>query len=270
MRTVWGIILIFFCMIGFAGCGSAEALPDGNTEEQGKIFQTVKLVETKSDPEESGFWIEAELEPVSSDAFSQQIRDEMAEEWQKFNALSPEEQMASSHFPGHCSSSFETWEECVAFLGIPLENPLEDVSWLTDADHSAIPLDADNLDGQRQHAYIEWFGTEKGEITSANVCAGYLDGEISVAVTATIYSGGSEEAYSTGSVWAEKVIFETETVSMENGNSALRITPIHGEEYCSEEAFFVQENVLYSIHVVGEKDAKDEVRETMEKVLRVF
>lgn len=262
MRRIRAIISILVLTFGLIGC----------TEKEKSLVVTdakVRLVETKTDAQDSYFRIEVDLEKMESDAFGQGIYDELEKEWKEFHSLTQEQLWVSSHFWGSCSTSFDTWEEAVAFLGVSVPNPLEEMSDLVDADSSAIPLDAEGLGGQGRHARIEWYGTEEKQIEQACLYAGYLDGTVRVALSATLY-GGDEEVYTTGGGWAESVTFENEMVPMKNGNTALVIIPNDSGSYYSADAFFVQDNVLYALHLVGPELLHEEVMKSLEKVLDVF
>lgn len=219
--------------------------------------------------QDSGFWIEADLENVESDAFGQGVHDRIKKEWQEFHSLTEEQRWTTSHMYGHCSVSFETWEEAVEFLGITVSNPLEKMPELTDADSSGIPFYEAGLNGQGKHARIEWYSTEDHRIQHAQIHAGYLDGQIRIALTATLH-GGETNVYTTGGGWAEAVTFENEMVPMKNGNAALAIIPNDSGDYASVDAFLVQDNVLYTLHLVGPELLHEEVMESLEKMLEVF
>lgn len=229
----------------------------------------VRLTETKTDAQESEYRIEADLEKVDSDAFGQGIHDEIDREWQEFHNLTEEQRWATSHMYGHCSVSFETWEEAIEFLGIDVSNPLEAVKDMTVADSSAIPLDSEGLAGQGRHVQINWYSMEDHSIPYAHIDAGYLNGDIRVALTAMIY-GEDEGEYTTGVAWAESVAFENKMLPMKNGNTALVIMPKGTGEYASMDAYFVQDNVLYSLHLVSGVLQEKELEKTLEKVLEAF
>lgn len=75
-------------------------------------------------------------EPISAGMLAPEVYDAMREEWASYDALSPEQQMVSSYFPGICHESFSDWAACEEYLGIPVPNPLEEAAWLEHGAHT--------------------------------------------------------------------------------------------------------------------------------------
>lgn len=231
-------ILLGLFIFVLTGCQAASV--------ESPTFGAVRLTDTQAGVEESGYWIEADLTPVETSAYSQSLRDGLAEEWRVFREISMEERLLSSHVFGHCHFKAEDWTEAVDFLGLAPENPLETYDWL-----------------ERNGAVSVYYdGTEDGTVTSAAVWALYLDGTRRIQL---IVNFSSEANYTTGCTQGQ-----TETVSMENGNTALLITPQNTDRYCSVDAYFVQTGALYLLHVVDEAENIRAARDTMERLLSAF
>lgn len=232
MRHRLQILLGLFILV-LTGCQAASV--------ESPAFGEVRLAGT----EESGYWVEADLTPVKTSAYSQSLRDGLAEEWQIYREASLEERRLG-HIWGSCRFTAKSWTEAVEFLGITPENPLETCGWLE----------------QSGEVTVYYNGTEDGTVTSADVWTLYVDGTCRVQLIVR-FSG--EANYTTGCTQGQ-----TETVSMENGNTALLVTPQNTGRYCSVDAYFVQNGALHFLHVVDEPENVRAARDTMEKLLSAF
>ena len=175
MKTRVLLILVVLCFL-LAGC-SGEKTPQ----------ETVWLVESQTGVEESYYTMAADLPCYSAENASPDLREKLADNWRAWDQMDEMAQLLSSRLPGHCDSSWDTWAECEEYLGIPLENPLEE-SWVF-ANESAIPLDTPALKGNGHHAKVSFSGGRDGTLEEVNVWTGYLDEEIRLALTVYLRCG---------------------------------------------------------------------------------
>lgn len=249
--------MIFMILLCFSllGCSSA------NMSQQ---TVQVKLVETETSAEHSYYRIKADILPVEQDSFSDEMRRGLAEEWERYNSLSREERLLSSHLWGLCGENFYEWSACEAFLGFSVKNPLEDAEWLEKANHFALALNEENP----HHVTLGWYGETDGRITEAQIQSGYLDGDVRITLTAAATT--EENGYETEMAWAEAVTFEYELLEMKEGFPVLVVTPDDPGEYSALEAYFVQNDMLYHISAVGAEGRAEDAFDTLEKVLKTF
>ena len=251
--------LAVFVMVLAAGCAFTGAVgPDGGGE--------VRLGEIKSAAGESYYTVEAELPLYTGEDADPGLWKKLEDNWRSWDAMSEMSQMLSNTLPGSCGRECDTWWECGEYLGVELDNPLEE-DW-TFANESAIPLDTPVLQGNGHHARVSFRGTREGTLEGVQIKAGYLDGDVRLAMTAYLRCTGESLAHRC--LWAERVTFETETLPLADGMEVLLVTPEDSGNYCSADAYFVRDGALYSLHAVGEKGAEDQVRTALEAALAKF
>lgn len=204
-----------------------------------------------------------DLAPIDPDRLSQNIYDALRYEWETWEKLSPEQKMLSSHLPGYCRDDFSDWEECEKFFGISIWNPLEESTWLEKGTYTGMP------EGFRDAAPVEagWYGTQDGQVEWISIQSGYHDEEIRATLNAMMYGSLAEEKRDDGG-WS--VELERQFYFQNQKDGMLLITEDGGEQFTSCTAYFVEDNVLYRVSVTGEPDMRDEVQETLERVLADF
>lgn len=186
---------------------------------------------------------EASENMISSDLLSQEVYDVLRAEWDAWNAKSKEEKMFSSHMPGYCYAQFETWEECEAFLGFEVWNPLED-SEFEKGSYVGMPVGYN----EAPRFYVSFYGTEDYKIDRIHVESGYRDGDVRITVNADVRLDVQEEGQL----------------------KEPAITEDSGEQYVATTALWMEGPITYSIRVIGEPIRQTQVRETLEKVLPYF
>ena len=180
---------------------------------------------------------------ISSDMLGQGFYDALAADWSAWNAKDEWQKVISSHLPGACYKQFDTWAECEEFLGFPVWNPLED-SKFEKASYVGTPVDR-----EVPRFYVNFYGPNGEQVDWISVESGYRDGDIRITVNAKILVDTPKDA--------------------RDGREPV-ITEDSGESYVAREASVEQGAITYRIRVIGEKNAWDAVRATMEKVLPYF
>lgn len=218
---------------------------------------------TEATIDESNQIEDHDLALIDPDMLSQNMYDALQYEWETWEKLSSEQKMLSSHLPGYCRDDFSDWEECEKFFGISIWNPLEGSTWLEKGTYVGMP------EGFRDAPPVEagWYGTQNGHVEWISIQSGYRDEEIRVTLNAMMYGSLAEEKRDDGgwSVELERQFY------LENQKDGIPlITEDEGEQFTSCTAHFAKENVLYRVSVIGEPDMRDEVQETLERVLADF
>ena len=231
MKILLGIILA--CAISFSGCS-------------GKINSDMMKGTSDSSKTEEDLVKEISSEMISFDELGSGVYSALEKEWDAWNAKSEEQKMFSSHMPGNCYKSFDTWAECEEFLGFSISNPLEDCEWLEKGTYVGMPLGF--ADASRFN--VSFYGTNEGKVQWIFVDSGYRDGDIRVTVNTQIFPDTMQE-------------------NAEETKEPL-ITEDSGERYVASTAVLTREAVTYSIRVIGEPGMQTQVKETLEKVLLYF
>ncbi len=226
-------VMVLVCITGLCGCfGKTNA---------GATHETTEISNAGEDVGE-----ENSSEMISSDELGSGVYNALEKEWAAWNEKSEEQKMFSSHMPGNCYKSFDTWAECEEFLGFSLFNPLEDCEWLEKGTYVGMPLGF--ADASRFS--ISFYGTNEQKVQWIFVDSGYRDGDIRVTVNMQMFPDNVQE----------------------NANKTEEpiITEDSGDRYVAREALVVQGPVTYCIRVIGEPGMQGKVQETMEKVLPYF
>lgn len=245
------MVVLAFMSILLSGCQANSQLPPSEPPHTENLLQ----IETTAE--------EGCLEPIPSDALSQDVYDALREEWERWNALSEESRVLSSHSPGLCRRSFDDWAACEDFLGISISNPLEECSWLEKATYVAMPI------GFRGAPRIEagWYGTEDGHVEWVSVQAGYRKDWIRVMIAAVLY-GDSADTKPADRGWS--VELERRNYLADTDGASLLVTSDRTERYFSNTAYQAYGNVLYRFNIVGGPDEQTQVEDTLKQVMDVF
>lgn len=252
MKRAWLAVLALSGIL-LAGCRADQVSPAAEPGQDGAGLPEIGTLSA-----ESGC-----LEPTSPDVISQEVYEGLEEEWAAWNALTLEQKMVSSHSPGCCRRSFDSWAECEAFLGFAIPNPLEECPWLEQATYVGMPI------GFRDAPRVElsWYGTQDGHVEWITADAGYRDGEIRVIVSATIY-GDPAETKPADRGWSTELARKQ---YLENADSGpVQLTSDSSERYLANRASFARGPVLYRLDVIGETNAQAQVEDTVERVIDCF
>lgn len=231
-----------------------------------------RLVKTSTGLWESGYQVEAEIRSFSTEDFSPQVQEALDADWEKWESMDPEWQTLSSWMPGMLFRYFDTWEEAETFLGISLDNPLEDVDWLEKGNYSAIAKDAPSLttEDSRMHCEVTIYDNGGGEVDGGSVSAGYRVGEIRVILSPSLRVDSDLDAHH--ALWNGLVRFQTDTYQMRDGQTAVIVgtkQPM-GRDYISQDVHFVWDGLLYDLHLVAPVEQEEELQQVTWEVLDCF
>lgn len=195
------------------------------------------------------------------------VEEDIKRDWKKCESISPFKGSLYSHTPGNISRDFEDWSESEKYLGIEIPNPLEDCDWLRNTTYLGEDLkDLKNI-LSAPHIVASGWGDKDGVIKSLGVESGYKNDKVRVTVGFIILTDLGELKYPLG-----EMVTEEEWLNyLENTNEikALIDTGIYNNEYVST-AYQVHRNMKVHIQVRAEKNLKEEVDESMNKILDMF
>ena len=225
-------------------------------EQQTAPMTTGKEAETASTG--SGF-----LEPISSDMLGQDLYDALQKDWASYDALSSEHKMLFSHIPGNCKQDFNNWDNCEAFIGFPIFNPLENSSWLEKGTCVGMPVGFQDA----PRIQVSWYGTRDGHVEWVSIQSGYRHDEIRIVVDAKLYGDPAEDK-PTDKGWSTELDRQWYLENVDSDSPI--ITEDSTEKYVANTAYLAQGQVLYSIRVIGELAAQNEVQATLKEILPCF
>lgn len=186
----------------------------------------------------------AEQTIITSDMLGQGVYDALEEEWSAWNKKDEMERMLSSHIPGICYKNFDTLEECEEFLGFCMSSPLEDSDF---EKASFVGMPEGHNDAPR--FYVSFYGENPEQVQWISVDSGYRDGDIRITVNAQVYVDTPLEVPEA---------------------PELSITEDSGGQFVANSVTIIQGPVIYNIRVIGDPNHKEEVKETLQKVIECF
>lgn len=230
-------------------------------------YSTVRMIEEKSNTEESSYCVGADLSGSDFSNLSETITDKIKQEWDTYEGLTEMQRIASSKAWGTVGHQCDTWAECEEAIGISVDNPLESVDWLIKSYYS----------GSRPFQVSVSTLTDRTP-SQINIRTGYYTdytGTIRVALTATLTSNSEE--YSTGSAITGYADFVQTNTQTGKGIPVLIVTPdeannlgYYSEDYYAPVAYWVKDNVFYSVRVLGNDTNKEQIHATLGKILAEF
>ena len=199
------------------------------------------------------------LPTAEAPSFSEELHEKIKANWERWDALSWQQQGLSSTMPGLEYRKFYTWEEATDYIGFVPWNPLEEANWLQKKNTSGTDVLPEG-ETKLKHAEVRFQGNRDGSLTNVVLQAGYADGQVRVILTADMI---------TRTTYSEEA---GKTVSLSERLSA-KETRDQGELYQAVNLYFDRENVFYSIRlIVGKSSAAnaalEEIYENLLTLLR--
>ena len=272
---------LILCAV-LVACVSAAAVlifvinnKSGNTSESesadiSKVtYSTVRMIEEKSNTEESSYCVGADLSGSDFSNLSETITDKIKQEWDTYEGLTEMQRIASSKAWGTVGHQCDTWAECEDAIGISVDNPLESVDWLIKTSHYGFGSD-------RSKHILVTASTQKDRTPNRiNIGTSYYVGAMRITLTATLTSNSEE--YSTGSAITGYADFVQTNTQTGKGIPVLIVTPdeannlgYYSEDYYAPVAYWVKDNVFYSVRVLGNDTNKEQIHATLGKILAEF
>lgn len=242
----------------------------GNSETQA-IYGSVRVLDEKSDEIESSYQVEAELPATDFSSIGQTLEDKIEQEWQTLNNMTREQLITSSHLWGVVGVQADSWSECEAIVGFPINNPLESMTWLNKTGYFGV----ESTDPTMPAKHIEITAnaaTPDRKLNSINITSGYNVDGIRVTLTATLIA--ESKKHTTGSVTNGYATFEQDTVDAGSGFPMLIVTTnetnnteYYNEDYFDPTAYWVKDNVFYTLRVLGVEAEKNIIQDTLNRII---
>lgn len=259
------LLLILLIAIGIKKDG-------GDVDDLQTTYGTVQMMEMVSDTMESSYQVGAALPGTDFSAIGQILADKMAQEWDAFNKMTQEQRMVSSKAWGSVGIQVDTWDECEQAIGFAVYNPLESLDWLNKTGYFG--MESTNPDIPVAHVLIRanWGKAMNGKVSEIGVTAGYNNEQVRVTLTAILSADSG--TYVSGSACNGYATYEQNTVSTGSGMPVLIVTTnetnntgYYNDNYFDPTVYWVKDNVFYVLRVFGEEENKDEIQDTLERIL---
>lgn len=214
--------------------------------------------------QESGYQVLPELEPYPAENFSSPaLRQALEEIRQQYREYTDED----SEFPGGYCFLGDTWEDCEAFLGISLPNPLETAAGLSPLSRSALPLRADDA-----HCSVNLMADDKGVLQYVTLATCYEEGEYKISLTVDFSMEGNAQDPGLRVFYDGTADFSVDTYPLSDGQeAALLFAQQENMNYTKINSYFVKADGIYTLSVWRSGTGHEEaVREKLCELLDLF
>lgn len=272
MKRYSVLIAVAVFVLSLAGCTTAPS--PGSTGKSRPVTNAadVKIIEMISGEKESSYRVEVLLPTTDLSSVGQPLADKISQEWDEFDSMTKEQQRTSSKLWGVVDIQTDTWDDCEEAIGFTLYNPLETLDWLSKTGYFGM----ESVDSHAPTAHVQVTANtaqtadrKPGEVSAI---AGYKDGDVRITLAATVSS--STESFTTGSVYTGYATYEKNTVTTGSGTTVLIVT-VNGTnnigyydgDYFDSTAYWVKDNVFYTLRVFGNETDNAEIQATLDKIL---
>ena len=241
---------------------------EGIDTELQVAYGTVQVLEEISDTEESSYRIGAGLPGSDFSTIGQILSDKIKQEWDEFERLSDLQMFASSHAWGTIYLKTDTWSECEEAIGFRVNNPLESFEWLNKTGYFGM----ESADPNNPVTHVHATAYASRALSSLSITAGYNTEKVKVSITATLHV--ADGIYTNGNVYKGYVTYKQNNVNTGSGIPVLIVTAdmanntgYYNGDFFTPTAYWVMDNVFYTLRVSGVESDKAEVQATLEQIL---
>lgn len=235
-------------------------------------YRTVRVSEKKTDNVESSYRVDTYINGTDFSSMGQALVNKIDQEWETYSAMTKEQRLVSSHLWGLVSLQKDTWDECEEAIGFDVENPLESIDWLNKTGYFGM----ESTDPTTPVKHIEISANSAVDtdrkVSYINITAGYSIDNMRITLNATLRADSGP--YQTGSVCNGYATFEEETVFTGSGNPVLIVTTdetnnngYYNDDYFDPTAYWVKDNVFYTLRVLGNEADKEEIQTVLNKII---
>ena len=232
-------------------------------------FSEVRFIEEKNDEEESFYRVETDLLATDFSVISESLSDMIKQEWNRWDNMTSEQRMLSSSIPGMIFFDCETWTECEETIGLTIYNPLEGFDWLEKVGYFGMEVPDISHVQAMANASSQINGRELNEIT---ITSGYNSEGIRITLMAVVSS--RDDIYTTGSRYSGMATYDHKTVFTGSGIPVLVVITdgqnnlgYYNGDYYDPTAYWVRDNVFYTLRVTGDKSEEKEIQELFDRII---
>ncbi len=262
------LVLVIVAALLFSG-----DLKDNNADSLERSDGTVQLTSKTSDLVESRYEVSAYLSGTDFSSVSQSLKDRITQEWDTYKSMTDIQRYASSKIWGMVYSQVDLWEECEKEIGVEVLNPLESLTWLNKTGYYGM----ESVDPSETIKHIQVTAnttlTLGKSVDDVHIDAGYNVDNLRITLSATLKSGAG--THTTGSVTNGYATYDEDTVVTGSGIPVLIVTTdemnnngyYHGD-YFDPTAYWVKNNVFYTLRVFGDEADKDDIKSILDRILK--
>lgn len=230
----------------------------------------VQIIEENSNTAESSYRVGAAFPGTDFSSVGQTLADKIAQEWETHDGMTKEAIMLSSHLWGVVYIGADTWDECENAIGFSINNPLESLDWLNKTGYFG--MESTDPGMPAQHIQATANAPAIGKLSEISVTAGYNTENVRITLTATLSAGA--DTYTTGCVYNGYATYEQNTVTTGSGIPVLVVITngtnnagYYNGNYYDPTAYWVKDNVFYTLRVFGDAADKAEIQDALDRIL---
>ena len=247
----------------------------GSATRAERTYRTVQLIENKTDEAESSYEVGTYINGTDFSSLGQELADKIEQEWKTYSAMTEMQRLASSKLWGLVYIQADMWEECEKVIGTDVSNPLESIDWLYKINYFGR---AHVLSTPVKHIQITANSalTSDRSVSDMSITAGYNtdDNGFGIGITLSATLCADAGMHTTGSVSNGYATYDEDVVVTGSGIPVLIITTdemnnngYYNGDYFDPTAYWVQDNVFYSLRVFGDETDKETIQATLERIL---
>ena len=242
----------------------------GNSEAQ-VAFGSVKFIDEKSDEIESSYKVEAELPKTDFSSIGKTLEEKISQSWETYDGMTETQRPLSSTLWGVVEVQADNWSECEDIIGFSINNPLESITWLSKSEYFGMESTAPTMPAK--HIKINAnAATPDRKLSSISITSGYNIDGVRVTLSATLIAVSNK--YTTDSVTNGYATYEQETVNTGSGAPVLVVitdetnnTGYYNGDYFDPTAYWVENNVFYTLRVIGDEADKSNIQDILYRIL---
>ncbi len=270
VKTVVTLALCFMLIFSLGGC--AMNTESGSNDSNSQLTNAdVQIIAMNSDTTDSSYQVGATIPSTTFSSINQMLEDKIVQEWKTYDGMTKEAKMLSSHSWGIVYFETDTWKEFEEAIGFSVNNPLEALSWLNKTGY----IGMESADPSTPIKHIEvTANTANAErkVNEISATSGYNTESARITLTATLSSNAG--TYITGCAYNGYATYEQNTTSTGSGISVLIVitdgtnnTGYYNGDYYDPTAYWVKDNVFYTLRVIGDSADKTKIQAAFDRIL---
>lgn len=263
-------IALALCLGGSSSDSSISKM--GGVDLPKATYSTVMLLEKKSDTVESTYEVGAYLNGTDFSSMGQELAGKIEQEWKTYSAMTEWQRLTSSHLWGLVSFQNDTWNECEEVIGFKVNNPLESLDWLNKTGYFGMESTEPTMPVKHIQGSANSALSADRQVSNISITAGYSVDELRITLNATLFADSG--THQTGSVRNGYATFEEKTTTTGSGTPVLIVITNESNNngyyqgnYYDPTAYWVKDNVLYTLRVLGDESEKESIQATLERIL---
>ncbi len=267
VKTAAAPVLCFMIIFSLGGC----AMNTGDSNSQ--LTDTdVQIIAMNSDATNSSYQVGATLSSTAFSSINQIFEDKITQEWKTYDGMTKEAKTSSSHLWGIVYFETDTWKEFEEAIGFSVNNPLEALSWLDKTGYTGMESADPSTPIKHVEVRANTANVER-KLSEISATSGYNTASTRITLTATLLLNAG--TYTTDCAYNGKATYEQDTATTGSGIPVLTIITTDGTNnagYCNggyydSTAYWVKDNVFYTLRVIGDSADKTEILATFDRIL---